>query len=68
MKREDVIKDLIQYDLDCIWETGAETCVEEMLRKGVKGYEELPNEVLEESYNEIFKDNEDDEPIIIEED
>ena len=29
MKRKDVIKDLIEYNLDSIWDYGAEKCVGE---------------------------------------
>ena len=67
MKREDVINEIIEHDLDRIWESEAEKCVKEILKKGVIGYDDWKNKELEDFYNDFFRDNEGDEPIKIEE-
>ena len=66
MKREEIIKELIEHDLDGIWYYDAEKCVAGMLRRGVEGYDEQTDQDLEDTYNDTFRDNEGDEPITIE--
>lgn len=67
MKREEVIKELLEHDIDQISQDHPERFVAEVLENGCVGYNKRTKKELEYFYNDTFRDNEGDEPIIIEE-
>lgn len=67
MKRKDVIVKLIEYDIKQIIQDHPERFIVEVLENGLKGYNEMLDCTIEESYNKIFSDIMGGEPITIEE-
>jgi hypothetical protein len=53
--REQAIYDIIEHDLDSIFEDHPERAIAEMLECGVKGLNDYTNEELEEQYETIFE-------------
>lgn len=51
MKREDVIQELLDFD----WESLDDKCLRNVLREGCRGFSNMSNEELEESYMESFE-------------
>jgi hypothetical protein len=54
LTRKQAIQDIIEHELDAIWESGAEKCVADMLRVGVLGYESLSDGEIRDTYYDIF--------------
>ena len=63
MKKQEVIKELVEHDLDVIFSSHPERTVADVIENGCVGYVNWSNKELEDLYNSIFCDDDIDEKL-----